>query len=217
MPSAAFHAHGSILEVLDGTFFPVIEVSVLALGYTADELDISNHESLQAWREFVRGLKSCELLVEGNLIIASDSHGWSSTRGLMTLFDSGQLAVWRLIFPDASPLLFTAFVAEYTWSNDVEDAIRFSARLRVSGSVEEGQIIIDLWDENFNYAALDNGTFTLQYLEPWDYYNEEDWVLQYTEPWTYSLYQTAELKYTEPWEFNYPSTVQLEYLEEWES
>lgn len=219
MSSAAFHSWGSTLEILDGTFFSVIECSVIAISYTADELDITNHESLDSWRENVRGLKSCEILVEGNLIIASDSHGWVSSHGIMTLFDSGELAVWRLTFKNATPITFTAFVPEYTWNNDVEDKIHFSLRLRVSGEITESQLILDLWSEDFNYAPLDEGGFILAYEEQWDYFEGLSFVEQYLEEWSYEEFQIANLQWLEEWNYDVPPDEDfvLQYTEDWES
>lgn len=200
MPSQAFHAHGSTLEVYDGVnFIPIVELSVIGMNFSGDELDTTNHTSLNAWREYVRGLKTADVILEGNLIIGSSSHGFDETYGLGFLFDTDTLAVLRIRFREGAPLTFTALLPEYTWENDVEDAIRFSGRFKVSGIVTEAELFLLLWAENFNYAPFDFGEFVSQYNEIWDYDQGKSWISAYLESWDFSP-PPGTSQYIETWE-----------------
>lgn len=214
MPSAATHAHGTTLEIFDGVFRPLIEMSVFAMSWAGDEIDTTNHDSLDAWREYILGLKNVEMLCEGNLIIASDSHGFTSSHGVGTLFDTGQIMPWRMIFKNAAqPITFTAFVREYTWEMDSEDKISCSLMLRVTGSIALLELVISLWQENFNYTM---GGVGKQYDETWDFHSG-NFTVGYTETWDYSNFQTATLNYTEPWDSLGYIVGPSQYLETWES
>jgi len=215
MGSEAFHAHGSTLEIYDGAvFIPIIELSLIGMNFTADELDTTNHMSLNAWREYVRGLKSAEILLEGNLIIGSNAHGFDETYGLGFLFDANSLAILRIRFREGDPLTFTAILPEYTWENDVEDAIRFSGRFRVSGIVTAAELYILLWTEEFDFELFESGTYTSAWFEPWDYDQGKNWILAYSDTWDY-LIPTGTLEYAEPWEYG-PLTTVSRYTETWE-
>lgn len=214
MPSVAVHSHGSVLEVFDGIFFPLIEMSVFGMSWIGDEIDVTSHTSLDAWREYILGLKNVELLCEGNLIIASNSHGFTTGHSIGTLFDSGQIMPWRLTFKNApQPLSFTAFVREYTWVLDAEDKASCSIALRVTGGIGLAELIFSLWQEDFNYIV---GGVGKQYDETWDFHSG-NFTVGYTEPWDYSDFQTATLSYTEPWDSLGYSVGPSQYLETWES
>jgi predicted secreted protein len=216
MPSEAFHAHGSTLEIYDGTqFIPIIELSVIGMNFSADELDLTHHESLDAWREYARGLKSAEVLLEGNLIIDNASHGFDETYGLGFLFDAKTFAILRIRFREGDPLTFTALLPEYTWVNDVEDAIRFSGRFRVSGIVTEAELFVLLWSEDFNYAPFDFGEFVLQYTDTWDYDQGKTWILAYFDDWDYGQDKTWTLEYFDSWDYG-TTTETSRYIETWE-
>jgi predicted secreted protein len=215
MGSQAFHAHGSTLEIYDGVnFIPIIELSVIGMNFTADEINTTSHMSLNAWREYVRGLKSAEVLLEGNLIIGSNAHGFNETYGLGYLFDTGTLSVLRIRFKDGDPLTFQAILPEYTWMNDVEDAIRFSGKFRVSGIVTEAELYVLLWAEEFDFELFESGAYVSAWFEPWDYDQGKTWVSQYIDTWEY-IFPTETLEYIDTW--NYVSlTAQSRYIEEWE-
>jgi len=92
MASAGLHAWGTILKVGDGqtgteAFTAVAEISSITSSLTADELDVTSHDSLDAWREFVRGLKSMELTLEGNYIPASPTQDMTVNTGMLWLYE----------------------------------------------------------------------------------------------------------------------------------
>lgn len=140
MASAGLHAWGTLLKVGDGqtgteVFTTVAEISSITSSLTADELDVTSHDSLDAWREFVRGLKSMELTLEGNYIPASATQDMTVNTGMLWLFDEGTQRNYQLIFPDPDSTEFTfkAITVEVTHTADVEDKLSFTSRLRVTG------------------------------------------------------------------------------------
>jgi len=140
MASAGLHAWGTILKVGDGqtgteAFTAVAEISSITSSLTADELDVTSHDSLDAWREFVRGLKSMELTLEGNYIPASPTQDMTVNTGMLWLFDEGTQRTYQLVFPDpdTTQFSFKAITVEVTHTADVEDKLSFTSRLRVTG------------------------------------------------------------------------------------
>jgi predicted secreted protein len=140
MASLGLHAWGTILKVGNGqtgteTFTAVAEISSITSSLTADELDVTSHDSLDAWREFVRGLKSMEITLEGNYIPASATHDMTINTGMLWLFDEGTQRNYQLVFPDPdnTQFEFKAITVEVTHTADVEDKLAFTSRLRVTG------------------------------------------------------------------------------------
>lgn len=139
MASAGIHAHGTLLKVGDGAgpevFTTVAEISSITSSLTADELDVTSHDSVDAWREFVQGLKSMEITLEGNYIPANATQNLTANTGMLWLFDAGTLRNYQLIFPDSgtTTFTFTAICVEVTHTADVEDKLMLSARLRITG------------------------------------------------------------------------------------
>lgn len=139
MASQGLHAWGTLLQVGDGAgsevFTTIAEISSISSSLTADEIDVSSHDSSDAWREFVRGLKSMEITLEGNYIPGNATQDFSTNTGMLWLFDQGTQRNYRLIFPDSANTTFgfTAITVEVTHTADVEDKLQFTSRLRITG------------------------------------------------------------------------------------
>jgi predicted secreted protein len=119
-------------------FTTVAEITSLNPSLSSDELDVSNHDAANAWREFIQGLKSGEISFEANYLPGNATHDTTTTTGLLGLYDAGTVTGWSLLFPDsgATRWTFRGFVREFSVSGPVDDKLGFSCTLRITGSID---------------------------------------------------------------------------------
>ncbi|HMA26084.1 MAG: phage tail tube protein [Solirubrobacterales bacterium] len=132
---AGIDAFGTVLKIDDGTgtntYDEVAEiVSLNPLDISADDIDVSSHNSPQGWKEFVGGLKdggtvSCEInfdpALHGDLI---DLIG--VTRAMLVVFpaDADDAEVW-----------FDGYINGLTGEAPHDDKLSGTLSLKVSGPV----------------------------------------------------------------------------------
>jgi predicted secreted protein len=143
--SKAFAGQGTILSVGDGasaeTFTPVAEVKTIKRsGSKADQADVTNMDSVSAYREYIPTLLDAgEIQFEGNYIPHDETQ-----QNLQTLFDRRTLSNWEITLPESSIEVagntkpgvwsFHAFVnGSPEISLDVAKETTFSAKLKVTG------------------------------------------------------------------------------------
>ena len=98
---------------------------------SADEIEVTDLNNSTGFREFLQGFKDGgDVSVDGFLDGADTGQD-----EVYSLMDSGTLTTVNIIFPTAigKTWTFSAFVKEFTTGVDVDNAITFSATLRVSG------------------------------------------------------------------------------------
>jgi predicted secreted protein len=95
-----------------------------------DTKEVTNHQSADSYREFIGVLFSGgEINIEGNFI-------GSDTDGQVALYDDMHdktIQDFVMTFPDASVFTFTALVTKFKVEAPLEEAIAFSATLKISG------------------------------------------------------------------------------------
>lgn len=100
-------------------------------GLSMDTLDVTTHDSTDAWREFVGGLKDGG---EVSLELVWDPDNASQTL-LRTDLDGRTVSTWSITFVDPTPAVvtFSALVTQFEPSANVEDELTVSATLKVTG------------------------------------------------------------------------------------
>lgn len=99
----------------------------------SEEIDVTTLDSSGGYREFLQGFKdSGELAITG--YHDKDNTGQSTMR---TLYGTGATGYFWVTFPDATAVIFTAYVKSYTaGAAEVDGAVGFGATLRITGIVQ---------------------------------------------------------------------------------
>jgi predicted secreted protein len=136
----AFRAQGTNLEVetaTPGVFLHIAELRNITPSFTADQLDASNHDTIGAWREWVGGMKTAQINLEGNFLPADPSH--DDQTGLWLFFEDGENRAWRLTSPELPGgstkvrYLFSGVITEYSPNFNSAELASFTGRLMVTG------------------------------------------------------------------------------------
>lgn len=124
-------AFGTTLSVtIASVLTPVAELTNIGgLSLDSDEIDVTTHDSTEGWREFVQGLKDGGSFdVEG--IYMADA----SQKGLVTLLGAGTVGACEIVFPSTlGKWTFNGFVKSFATDGPMDDALKFTATIRVSG------------------------------------------------------------------------------------
>jgi len=136
MTSAVF-AHGTLLKLGDGggpeTFATIAEVrGISGPSLAADAIEATNHDSEEAWREFIGGLKDGgEVSFDINFIPDEGTHDAST--GLASKV--GYKDNYQLVFP-TSPAVTWSFPAVLTGfepTAPIDDVLTAAITLKVAG------------------------------------------------------------------------------------
>jgi predicted secreted protein len=104
---------------------------------SAEQLDVTTHDSASSYREFVASFKdSGDVQITVVFDPAEASHG--SSTGLLSLFESGAKTAFKITFHStpASNLSFSGIVTGFEWSNqEVNSILEASITIKVSGPV----------------------------------------------------------------------------------
>lgn len=124
-------AFGTVFSVTVATVLtPIAKLtSITGVEVTADEIDVTAHDSSNGYREYVQGLRdSGSVSIEG--LFTSDA----SQIALKTLFDSGDSVAMKIDFPaSAGEWSFNGFVTGLSTDAPMDGAITFSATIKVTG------------------------------------------------------------------------------------
>jgi TP901-1 family phage major tail protein len=131
-----FSAWGTQLQIGDGggpeVFTTIAQVrDIGGPGLSLDALDVTTHDSPDAWREFIGGLKDGgEVSLE--LVWDPDSITQSAMRDDL---DTRVVRNFKIIFPDLTSTTWSlaAMVTEFEPGANVEDELTASVTLKVSG------------------------------------------------------------------------------------
>jgi predicted secreted protein len=103
--------------------------SITGLDLSADDIDVTAHDSADGYREFVQGLRD-----GGTVSIEGNFTGVASQEALKTLFDSGEVVAMEIGFPDAfAEWQFNGYVNALSTDAPMDDKASFSATIKVSG------------------------------------------------------------------------------------
>jgi predicted secreted protein len=133
--SDAIPAMGTTLEILTtlpSTYTLIGELTNIGgMSLGADTIEVTNHQSLDGWEEFVAGVKrSGEVSIEGNFVPTD-----LGQLELIEMINSGAKEVFRITFPFADPYIwsFGGLVTEFTPDAPFDAAATFSGTIKVSG------------------------------------------------------------------------------------
>jgi len=135
--SEAVHAFGTKLQVetTTDTYTDVAEITdISGPSVTADEIDVSSHDSPDTYREFVQGMKDGgEVTFEGHFIY--DHATLEDAGDILGYLDGGGVESWKIVFPDtgSTEWAFDGFVTAFETTGNFEDKATFSATIKVSG------------------------------------------------------------------------------------
>lgn len=135
----AIAAYGTLLKMGDGggpeVFTTVAEVTdISGPGLSLDTVDVTSHDSTDAWREFIATLKDAgEVTFDINYVPTNATHG--ATTGLLKALDMRTKKNWRLVFPDtgATTWNFSGFVTGFEPGEPVDDALTASVTIKLTG------------------------------------------------------------------------------------
>jgi len=137
--SDAISAFGTLLKMGDGgtseSFTTIAEVSdIKGPKLSLDPIDVTNHSSAEAWREFVGGLLDAgEVSLSINFMPADATHDYS-TGIISKLTDRGKHN-FQMVFPDDGNTTwsFTALVTAFESSEPIDDKLAADVTLKITG------------------------------------------------------------------------------------
>jgi len=136
MSSNAISSLGALLKIGDGAsaevFTAIPELrSITGPTMTAENIDVSHLGSTSGYRDYISGFKEAgEISGEVNWTQA----GYAT---LLTLFESGDLKNFQLIFSDGTDYEFTGRITALPITAQTGDAVRFNLTIKITGSFTE--------------------------------------------------------------------------------
>jgi len=127
---AGTFAHGTKLMIDEEQLTNLTDIS--GPGIDIEDLDVTDHNSADAWMEFVKGLKDAgEVSIDGNFNI-------TNAQKMMELINASGNNDISIIFPTSpeTALNLNGFVNNYEPSAPHDDKIEFSGSLKISGKPE---------------------------------------------------------------------------------
>ena len=103
--------------------------SIGGLDLSADDIDVTEHDSSDDYREFIAGLKDGGAVsLEGNFVTVA------GLQPLKTLFDSGNVVAMEIVFPDTlGKWAFSGYINALSTDQPMDDKISFSCSVKVTG------------------------------------------------------------------------------------
>ena len=138
--SGALFAHGTLLKIGDAAtpiegFTVVAEVTDLGgPSLTLETIDVTSHDSVNGWREFIGGLlDGGEVSFTINYIPTNSTHDAST--GLIKDMKDRTIRNFQLIFPDAGTTTWTiaALITGFEPSEPIDSQLVADVTLKLSG------------------------------------------------------------------------------------
>jgi len=138
--SNATFGYGTKFKVGDGgspteIFTTIAELQSITTAFSADDVDITNHDGDDRWREYLQGLKGVELSIEGNYLPNNSTHNGSAPLGMLHLFDIGTRNNYQIVFPTNPTLTwsFPAIITNVTHSAPHDAQLSFTGTMLITG------------------------------------------------------------------------------------
>lgn len=139
MPSAAIHAHGTLLKIGDGggseTFTTIVEVTdINGPGLDDEVVDVTSHDSANHAREYIGGLLDAgEVTFTINYIPTATTH--NATTGLIRDWKNRTKRNFQLVYPDggATTWAFAALVQHFEAAAPIDDKLAADVTLKLTG------------------------------------------------------------------------------------
>lgn len=124
-------AKGTVFSVTVGSVLTPIAslTNIGGVELSADDVDVTAHDSADDYREFIQGLKD-----GGSVSIEGNYTHHTSQIALKTLFDSGDTVAMEIDFPDAlATWSFNGYINGFSTDAPLDDKLTFSASIKVTG------------------------------------------------------------------------------------
>lgn len=137
----AFWAYGSKLQLGDGAtptevFADIAELLELTPpSESRDEIDVSNHQSVNATREFIPGWRDGgEVEFKANWLPNDATH--DSTTGLRSIYNDNVNHNWKIILPDdILTIEFAGHLSKLEGELPLEEQGTITGTIKVSGAI----------------------------------------------------------------------------------
>ena len=129
-------AKGAKLEaMINAALTPIANLTSLAFPeISTDEIDVSSHDSVDNYREFVPGMiDGGSVDIEGN---------FTGDEGIKALIDSGEVVAFTITTASGKTAEFNGFFTSFAVDLPFEDKESFSASIKVSGKVTIGDVVV---------------------------------------------------------------------------
>jgi predicted secreted protein len=128
---AGFYAKNTVFSAtIDSVLTPISSLTgITGLELSADDVDVSAHDSTDNFREYVQGMRDGgEVTLEGNYV--SDNAQY----GLYSLFQAGTVVAMTIEFPDnLGSWSFNGYVKGVSNDAPYDEKLAFSATIKVTG------------------------------------------------------------------------------------
>ena len=127
-------AKGTVFSVTVGeVLIPIASLTNIGgVELSADDVDVTAHDSADNYREFVQGLKD-----GGSVSIEGNYTHHTSQITLKTLFDAGEasgVVAMKIEFPGAlATWTFNGYINGFSTDAPLDDKLTFSASIKVTG------------------------------------------------------------------------------------
>ena len=141
MPASnALHAQGTLLQVGDGAspevFTTIAEVGTIqGPGLDSDQIDVTNHTSVNEYREYIQGLKEPgELSFTINFVPDDATH--DNATGLVSFYEDGLKRNFQMVFPTTPPVpwLLPGFLKSFNVTAAVDDKLVADVTIKLTGA-----------------------------------------------------------------------------------
>ena len=103
--------------------------SIGEIGVESEEIDATDHDSPDNYKEFIAGSKDA-----GELAIAGNIKDESNVEKMLALAESQSMGQWEVKYPSGATWVFKGFVKSFKDGEKTPDGLAtFSATIRISG------------------------------------------------------------------------------------
>lgn len=127
----AISGFGTSLKIGAVAVAEILDVSGPSL--SLETIDVTSHNSLEAWREYIAGLLDAgEITFDINYVPTAVTHK-NAAGGLLYLLATRASQAFTLTFPDTTAWTFNGFVTGFEPSAPVDDKLSASITIKISG------------------------------------------------------------------------------------
>ena len=103
--------------------------SIGEIGIESEEIDVTDHDSPNGYKEFEPGMKDA-----GEVALAGNIKDESNVEKMLALAESQSMEEWEVTYPSGAKWSFSGFVKSFKDGEKTPDGVAtFSASIRISG------------------------------------------------------------------------------------
>lgn len=130
--SSALNAFGTLLKMGATTVAEITDIGGPDLA--RDSIEVTHHQSPNAWREKIKGLKDGgEVSITINYIPTNATHNVAA--GLLGDFAVNTLSTWSIVWPDtgATTWSFPGFISAFSPKAPIDDKLSADITITITG------------------------------------------------------------------------------------